>query len=145
MAIYVYVTATGELHSYAPDDATPVASAETLLSTGLSVLTGQPPLDSTHAWQPSPPAVIVVAAPPTQAMILTSIWILRFTPAEFGAIMASTDPQVQQWLYALNHTTQVDLSTSAFTEGIPYLATRGLLATARVAAILATPSSLSGP
>jgi len=143
MALYVYETATGTLYSWSPNDTDPVASPSVLSANGLTAVTGLPPLDSTHVWQASPPTVITVTAPVPEQNIATGTWILRFTPQEFQAIMASTDPIVQQFIYALNHTTTIDLASSVMIQGVGYLSTNPsgspLLAPSRVATILGAP------
>jgi hypothetical protein len=139
MAIYVFDETTGELVSWCPGDADPVASADVLAAKGLASVPGLPALDATHAWSAAQKTVVAVPAQAVQSPIATGTWILRFTPAEFQAINASTDPQVQQFLYALNHTTQIDLSDAAVVGGVSYLVSINLLAAARVAAIVAAP------
>jgi len=143
MSLYVYNTTTGALVSWCPNDTDPVADAETLAANGLTAVTGLPALDSTHVWQVSPPTVITVAAPTLPINIATGTWLLRFTPQEFVGIMASTDPIVQQFIYALNHTTSIDLTDSTVVNAVGYLSTNPsptpLLAPARVATILASP------
>ena len=143
MAIYVYETATGKLHSWCPNDTDPVADAQTLAANGFTAVSGLPALDLTYAWQTSPPGVITVTAPVAPINIATGTWLLRFTPQEFAGIMASTDPIVQQFIYALNHTLQIDLADSTVVNAVGYLATypvnAPLLLSSRVAAILGAP------
>lgn len=145
MAVYVYNVATGALVSWCPGDTDPVASADVLTANGLASVSGLAALDVTHAWDAATRSVVVVTAPVPPQLIQTGVWILRFTPTEFKAIMASTDPVVQQFLYALNHTTQIDLTLSQITNGVAYLITAGLLQSSRQAAILAVPASIYGP
>lgn len=139
MAIYVYDSTSGALVSYCPGDKDPVADAATLAAKGLAVATGLAPLDATHAWDAASRAVAVVAAQPVPQPIGTGKWILRFTPQEFQAINASPDAQAQQFLFALNHTTQIDLADPVIVQCVNYLVSLNLLQAARVAAILASP------
>lgn len=143
MALYVYVMATGALYSWSPDDADPVAPPDVLDAQGMAVVTGLSPLDATHVWQESPPTVITVTAPTAAVPIATVQWILRLTPTEFAGIMSSTDPVVQQFVYALNHTLQINLSDPTITNGVDYLSTEPsgspLIDPSRVAALLAAP------
>lgn len=139
MAIYVYDSTSGALRSYCPADSDPVADAATLAAKGLAVAKGLPALDATHAWDATTRAVVVVAATPTPAPIATGKWILRFTALEFQAINASPDAQVQQFMYALNHTTQIDLADPVVVNGVKYLVSLNLLASARVAVVMASP------
>jgi len=145
MAIYVYVTATGVLYSYSPNDTDPVADQATLTANGLTAVSGLPPQGPTVAWSPAQKTTVTVAAPTPPQPIMTGIWILRFTPQEFQAIAASTDATVQQFMYALNHTTQVDLSTSQMINGAAYLVSINLLTSARAQVIMAVPATVNGP
>lgn len=137
MALYVYVATTGQLYSWSPNDTDPVADAATLREAGLTPLTGLPALDDSHVWDAATKTVIAATPAPVPQPISTGKWILRFTPQEFQAISASTDATVQQFLYALNHTTQIDLSDPVIKGGVGYLVSADLLQQSRVAAILA--------
>jgi hypothetical protein len=137
MAIYVYRTSDGSLYSWAPNDTDPVADAATLAASGLAVVSGLPVLDSSHAWDAVTKTVVSVTPPPVPKPITTGKWIMRFTPQEFQAINTSADPQVQQLMYALNHTTDIDLSDPLITNGTAYLVAINLLQSSRVAAIMA--------
>jgi hypothetical protein len=145
MAIYVYTIATGALYSYSPGDTDPVADAATLAAAGLAVVTGLPQQGPTVVWNAATKTTQTIVAPPVPQPILTGIWIMRFTPQEFQAIAASTDATVQQFLYALNHTTQIDLTTQPIINGVGYLLSLNLLTLARIAAIMAVPASVNGP
>lgn len=137
MALYVYRTADGSLYSWAPNDNVPVADAASLAANGLAVVSGLAPLDPSHAWDVASKTVISVTPPPPPKPISTGKWILRFTPQEFQAINASTDAMVQQFMYALNHTTDLDLSDPDMVNGVNYLVSLNLLGAARAAAVLA--------
>jgi|SRR5579871_3782599 len=137
MALYVYNVASGALVSWCPGDTDPVASDSHLAANGLAVVTGLPAIDATHAWDTVSKTIVVVAAPIIPRLIITAKWILRFTAAEFSAISASTDPVVLQFMYALNHTTDLDLNDPSTMQGVNYMVSIGLLQSARVAAIMA--------
>lgn len=137
MAIYVYKVLDGTLVSYCPNDTDPVAPTAILEAQGLAARSGLPPLDSTHQWSPASQTVVTVtvAAPPK--LIATSSWIMRFTPAEFAAIRASTDSAVQEFMYALLGIQQISLADPVIVNGVNYLVSINLLASSRVAAIMA--------
>jgi hypothetical protein len=137
MAIYVYEDATGVLVSYCPDDADPVASAADLQAKGLVAVSGLPALDQTHAWDAATRSVIVVEAPRLPRYLSTGLYILRFTTEEFVAITTNQDPDVMRMMYALGHTTQVDLNDHVVIDGANMLVAKGLLAADRVAVVLA--------
>lgn len=145
MAIYVYTTATGALYSWSPNDTDPVAPQSVLTANGLTAVSGLPALGPTVAWDQVNKTTKTVAAPTPPQPLLTGFWIMRFTPQEFQGIAASTDPVVQQFMYALNHTTQIDLTTPNVINGVNYLASTNLLTSARVAAIMAVPATVNGP
>lgn len=145
MAIYVYNIATGALYSYSPNDTDPVAPAATLAAAGLAVVSGLPALGPTVAWDEVNKTTKTVVPPTPPQPLLTGIWILRFTPQEFQAIAASTDPAVQQFMYALNHTIQIDLTTANVINGVNYLVSVNLLTSARLSAIMAVPATVNGP
>ncbi len=71
----------------------------------------------------------------------TAQWILRFTPTEFMALSQSTDPQTVQFMYALNHTTQIDVTSPLIQGGVAYIVNLKLLDPSRSAAILALPTT----
>lgn len=137
MATYVYKTTDGSLYSWSPDDGGQVADADTLAANGLAVVVGLPAIDNTHAWDAASHSVVTVAAPVEPRMVDTGTWILRFTPLEFQAISASTDATVQQFMYALNHTTQVDLNSAPLINGVAYIVSISLLTAARAAVVMA--------
>lgn len=138
MAIYVYATATGALVSWCPNDTDPVAPAATLAANGLASMSGLPALDATHAWDAASKTVVVVAAPVQPLWVSSYQFILLFTAAETTAIRASTDANVQHWLFALSVAQQVDLNDTATVQpGLGYLASLGLITSARMAQIIA--------
>jgi len=137
MSIYVY-DSTGVLVSWCPNDTDPVAPNDVLAASCLTVVSGLPPLDSTHAWDAASKTVVVVAAPVQPLWISSYQFILLFTPAETTAIRTSTDANVQHWLFALSVAQQVDLhDTSTVQPGLGYLASLGLITSARMAQIIA--------
>ena len=137
MAIYVYQITDGSLYSWCPSDDDPVADDATLEANGFDKVIGLPPLDASHAWDASTLTVLEVDPPPTPKPIATSTWIMRFTPDEFAAINVSTDPQVVQFMYSLNHTTTIDLNDPNIVSAVDYFVTAGLLDAARVPEIMA--------
>jgi len=145
MAIYVYNSTTGALSSWCPDDTDPVASSDVLAANGLVSVSGLPALGPTVGWNAATKTTATVTAPIAPQPILTSMWIMRFTAAEFQAINASTDPTVQQFMYALNHTQQVDLTNAQMIDGANYIASINLIQSARLTAIMAVPASIDGP
>lgn len=141
MAICVYKIADGELVSYCPDDASPVASADELAANGLAVKTGLPQLDTTHIWDAATQNVVVVAAPAVSRFIPTWQYIKAYTPAESAAIRASADATVQHILYMLSFAQTVDMNSADIQQGVGYLVAVGLLTQERAAVILATQAS----
>src|SRR6266566_3753775 len=110
MAVYIYNSTTGALVSWCPSDSYQVASASVLSSNGLTSVSGLPPLDATHFWDSGTKTVVAVSAPVQAKPLSTGRYILRYTAQEFAAITASTDLDVMQIMFALNHTTALDLS-----------------------------------
>ncbi len=146
MAIYIYVTATGELRSYIPDNVTiaqaqasgQLASNATLMANGLTAIDGLVPLDPTHAWD-APTRTVVVVVPPTPVNLLASFdFVMAFTAAELAAIRASSDVNVQQFLFALQVTGGVNLNHATISNALTYLVNHSLLTAPRATAILAT-------
>jgi hypothetical protein len=145
MAIYVYNISTGALTSWCPNDTDPVAATDVLAANGLAMVSGLPALGPTVAWDPVNKTTKTVTAPVVPQPILTGIWLMRFTPAEHQAIVASPDAQTQQIVHALDLTTQIDLTSSFIVNGVNYLVSINLLQSSRVAAIMAAPASVNGP
>jgi hypothetical protein len=141
MAQYVYVTATGALYSWTPNDTDPVADSETLAANGLAVVSGLAALDSSHAWSASGKTVVSVT-PPTPALNITS-WqfVMLFTPAEHAAIAASTDAKVQQFLMALQVALMINLNDPIVQGGVNYLVSISLLTQANATLILSGQAS----
>src|SRR6516225_8383446 len=120
MAIYVYVTTSGILQSYIPDNIT-VAGAQaaglladpnTLAQNGLTAVGGLPPLSPTVAWDPVNKTTMTVV-PPTPPNLLNSFdFIMAFTAAELAAIRASTDNNIAQFLFAMQVTQGLNLNHS---------------------------------
>lgn len=152
MAIYVYVTdpslmddenyqRLGALVSWCHNDKDQVADDKTLKIRGLSIISGLPELDSTHVWDEATHTVVEVAAPVIPRPISTGKWILRFTSDEYAAIDASKDKDVRHFLFALNHTTEVDLADPVIVQAVDYLATLNLITADRVAPLLASDAT----
>ncbi len=149
MAIYVYVTATGALTSYIPDNVTiaaaqasgQLASNAILTANGLSAVDSLPPIDATHAWD-APTHTVVVVAPPTPVNLVASFdFVMAFTATELAAIRASADNNVQQFLFALQVTGGVNLNHATISNALTYLVNHSLLTQPRATAILATVPS----
>ena len=136
MATYIYKAATGALVMWCADDAIPTPDSDALAANGDVKVVGLPPLDATHIWDTSTRTVIS-GSPPKVTLVQTSKWIMRFTPVEFQAIMASTDATVQQFVYALNHTIILDTSDPVMVTGVNDLVTKSLLDPSRAPTILA--------
>lgn len=125
---FAVVDGTGNLIS----TGTTVADQATLAAAGYGVIqlagdpTGQIWNASTQTFSPLPPKPVVI-----------SVWafVQRFTPAEFAAIEASTDPMVRQFLLMLQVATSITPADTVVQAGIQYLVTQGLLTAARVAII----------
>lgn len=149
MAIYVYVTTTGALHAWIPNNIT-IAQAQasgqladnaTLVANGFTAVDGLAPLDSTHAWDAATHTVITVTAPTPANVIATFDFIMAFTATELAAIRASSDNNVQQFLFAMQVTQGVNLNAGTIQNALTYLVNHSLLTQPRATAILATVTS----
>jgi hypothetical protein len=141
MAIYVYEIATGVLVSWCPNDTDPVADPATLAANGLASVSGLPALGPTVAWNPSTKTTQTVAAPTPALNVTAAQFVMLFTPAETAAIRASTDPNVQHWLFALSVSPLVNLNdTTVIQPGLQYLVAQNLITSARMAQIVANQS-----
>lgn len=147
MAIYIYTIATGQLYSYIPQNVTiaaaqasgQLADSATLANNGLAAIDGLPPQDSTHQWNPATLTVVTVTAPVPAQPMPTYFFLMRFTPAEYAAIEASTDAQVLQFWDAIRRTNIVDMSDQSIKDNGQHMISLGLLTSARGNAILTTP------
>lgn len=137
MAIYIYADATGVLVSWCPSDDDPVASDEELSAQGYAKQSGLAPLDSSHVWDAGLRTVVEIEAPLPLKPVKTAEWLMRLTPQEFVAINSSNDPVVQQNMYALNHTTDINLNQPLVQSLVDYLVEIGLLTASRRKAMLA--------
>ena len=156
MATYVYETATGRLESWAPEDLqhndpahqdalkAGLAPLQHLEDRGLTAVADLRALDETHVWDEASHSVLEIVAPVKPVIALTGAWILRLADDEYDEITACTDVKVRKFRDALNRTTQVDLASTHFEQGVAYLTTvkrrdgtTPLLAPERVAALLA--------
>lgn len=138
MAIYVYNVSTGALVSWCPNDTDPVAPAATLAANGLASVSGLPALDASHVWDAANKTVDTTTPPASPLWVSTYQFVLLFTAAETTAIRTSTDANVQHWLFALSMTQQIDLNDTAIVQpGLAYLASLGLITSARMAQIIA--------
>lgn len=145
MAIYVYITATGELASYCPNDTDPVASDATLTAKGMAKVSGLPQLSDTVAWDVATHTTKTVTAPVAPQLITTFAWLLRFTPGQMAGARASSNTTIQQFLFALDHVVVLDLTTPSLISFMAFLVTQGLLTQPQVNAIMAPPTSVNGP
>ena len=141
MAIYVYVTATGQLFSYCPNDTDPVAPASVLAANGLTAVSGLPPTDATHTWNPATKTVIAVAARLSVPGLL-AFW-QRFTQAERESLenLAQTGTQTQKNKLAAFKTYaqaagSVDCNDPYVQTSVQLLETVGIIAAGRAAQIL---------
>ncbi len=147
MAIYVYKTATGVLVSSIPASLTiaqaqasgRLASDAELAAGNNTAVDNLPPLDSTHKWDEATHTVITVAAPtPAQPMPLV-FFLQRFTPAEYSAVGASSDPATAQFWDIIRRANVVDMSDPAIIAAGTRMVTQGLLTGPRATAIYTTP------
>jgi len=149
MAIYVYVTTSGFLQSYIPDNITiaqaqaggQLASNATLANNGLTAVDSLPPLDATHQWDAATKTVITVTPPTPANVVNTYDFIMAFTAAELAAIRGSSDNNIQQFLFAMQVTQGVNLNHTTNVNALTYLVNHGFLTQARANAILATVNS----
>jgi hypothetical protein len=137
MALYVYQIADGVLVSWSPNYDGQVASIQELDAKGLTVATGLPALDETHRWDAATRTVVTVTPPVQPRPINSGIWIMRFTAAEFAGINASSDANLRHFLFALNHTIQIDLNDPLIAQAVNLCAALGLIDPSRVAEIMA--------
>jgi hypothetical protein len=135
MAIYVYNIATGALVSYCPSDTDPVAAAATLAANGLAAVSGLPQLGPTVAWNAATHTTQTVAAPAVVNVVNTFDFIMAFTAVELAAIRASADPNIQQFLFALQVTQGINLNATTITNALTYLVANNLLTGQRATAI----------
>lgn len=75
------------------------------------------------------------APPPKPVMVSTWQFIQRFTPTEYAAIEASSDPVVRQYLTTIMTAPTVNLSEAVVQQGIQYLVSLTLLTSERAAII----------
>ena len=141
MALYVYKIADGALVSWCPGDADPVAPPEVLSANGLAMVAGLPPLDATHVWNAASKTIDTVTAPVLPNNVTTAAWIMQFTPQEYAAIKASTDPAVAQFLFAVTSAMTLNLNNPIVVNGLQYLVSLNLLTPVR-AETLQTVSGL---
>lgn len=138
MALYVFKQSDGTLVSWSPNDTDPVASDAVLAANGLAKLTGLPSLDSTHAWNTITKTVSVVVAPTPVNSIPLVNWFFRFTGAELVAIRASTDPNIQKFMFlaVLSNNQTIDVNMSIVQNAVNLMVSLGLLTAPRATVIL---------
>jgi hypothetical protein len=103
---------------------TVVADADTLTANGYSAitLTSDP---TGQAWDPV--NKVFNPAPAPQNSYPTWQWFARFTPQEIAAVRASTDVNVQAYLFQLSVTSQVVPQSAQVQQGLAYCVSIGLL------------------
>lgn len=111
---------------------TVLADPAVLSAAGYSsiTLTSDP---SGKLWDPATRTFSDHPKPPT--VLSTWDWIRRFTPAEFGAIQASTDAQVRMFMLMVQTATTITPSDPIVQGGLGYLAAIGLITPDRPAVI----------
>lgn len=138
MALYVYNTSDGSLVSWSPNDTDPVAPPAVLAANGLTKIVGLPPLDGTHAWNTVLKTVSVVVAPTPVNSIPLVNWFFRFTGAELAAIRASTDPNIQKFMFlaVLSNNQTIDVNMNIVQNAVNLMVSLGLLTAPRATVIL---------
>jgi hypothetical protein len=149
MAIYVYKTNSGALHSWIPDDLTVVeaqdkgllASDAALAANRMTAVDSLPPLDETHAWDPAQKTVIEVPAP--KPILRTHEFILLFTDAEYTGVLKAGDhkdatygPRIAKFNAFLRSEPSVDLNSQYVKDSVNHLVTKGILTQAEADRIL---------
>ena len=74
-------------------------------------------------------------APPTQNSYATVDWVSRFTPTEYMAFRNSTDPNIQYFMYLVDHAQTVTPQGQQVQQGLAYAVQIGLLTADRAAVI----------
>lgn len=115
---------------------TSVADPATLAARGYTAitLTSNP---TGQVWNPTTKTFSAPTPPPNPSKITVLAFVKRFTPAEYGAIAASTDPQVMMFMLELQHAPggMIDLTNTDVTSGLAYLVSVNLLTQARATTI----------
>lgn len=125
---YAVVDGSGDLIS----TGTSVADNTTLAAAGYSVIT----LASNPTGQVWNPSTRTFSAPPPPPPVIDPwVFVQRFTPQEFAAIEASTDPVVRQFLLMLQVAKTINLSDTVVRGGIQYLVGADLITSARATVI----------
>lgn len=125
---YAVVDGKGNLVS----TGTSVADAATLAASGYTAITlASDPTG--QVWNPS--TKTFSPAPPKPTILDPWMFVQRFTPQEYSAVAGSTDPIVRQFLLMVTVAKQIDVGDATVQGGIQYLATTGLITSARAAVI----------
>jgi hypothetical protein len=135
MATYIY-DQNGNLYSWNASDGDPVASETELALNGLAAVTGLPPLDEMHVWNPATLTVDELAAPPPP-IVTTARFTMLFTPDEFVSLVNSTDPVVLQAMFAVKSSQTIDLGSPEVIQALDHLVTLGLVTSERLVDIKA--------
>lgn len=147
MAIYIYKTSNGQLHSWIADNITiaqaqasgQLSSNAVLTANGQTAIDNLPPLDSTHQWDAATKTVIVVTAKTPAAPMPLVFFLQRFTPSEYSAINASTDPATAMFWDIIRRGNVIDMNDPAIISAGQRMVSQGLLTSARATAIYTTP------
>lgn len=107
---------------------TSVADAGTLTAKGYSVITlsGDP---TGQVWDKNSRTFSAPAAAGNPSKIPTLDFVKRFTPAEYAAMRASTDPQIAMFLLEIDFAPGglIDLYSPDVVNGLAYLVTANIL------------------
>lgn len=126
----------GTLYSSEPDGGQ-IAPPSVLTANGLAAVSGQPAQNPSTGmlWDPGTLTIVQGIAPVVANYVTPAAWIMQFTPAEFAAIKASSDPLVQQFLFALTAGPTLNLNNPLVTNGLAYLVSVNLLTQPRATAL----------
>lgn len=132
---YLYAAGDGAFLACALDaPASAFADSSVLAAKGLAAVSGQPPLDQTHAWDAATKSVKVL---PNPTALSYGQFVALFTPAETVAILESSDAQVKQFVEQARGTLAINLSDPIVVGGIGYLVSLNLLTSQRANQVLA--------
>jgi len=130
---YAIVDGSGNLVSIG----TVIASAAELTTAGyISIQLASDPRG--QVWNPT---TKTFAAPPNPSVIPTLSFIKRFTPTEYAAVYASTDPNVGMFRLELEHAPNgmINLTSTDVINGLQYLETTAKVIGTGRAAQIGTP------
>lgn len=130
---YAIVDGNGNLASIG----TVIASAAELTAAGYTAVQ----VASDPRGQVWNPTTRTFAAPPNPSVIPTLSFIKRFTPTEYAAVYASTDPNVGMFRLELEHAPNgmINLASTDVINGLQYLETTAKVIGTGRAAQIGTP------